>query len=370
VLKLNKGIVPNNRSSHASVIPGFGGVSFYLSFLFAILGHGFLVEHLDWSLVFSLTIIFLTGFVDDILDIPAKLKILGIVIATLVLINQGDFYISSFHGVLGIYELPGYIAVAFNLLLVLFIVNAFNLIDGIDGLSSIIGISAFSVCLIYSLRAESTVLSLISTVGLFSLLSFLPFNLSVNRKMFMGDTGSLLIGFVLSIFILHVFSQGLIVFREDGISNKQLPIIAISILFIPIFDTFRVMLVRVINRQGVFSPDRNHIHHLLIDRGLSHKTAAFCIGSFNLLTCIGVYLLATFVDFNTLLVVFSIWVILVVGLLFEINRSVRNLRVKSRVRQVLYQFYLFLKRVIRRGKRASSPAQFNKRLKIVRNFMF
>lgn len=368
VLKLNMGIAPNQRSSHQSVTPGFGGVSFYLVFVLLLMAYGFTSEGINYHLVVSLSIVFFTGFFDDLYELPPKLKIAGIIVASLVLIQQGDIFITSLHGFMGIYELPYFVAFGFNLLLILFIVNAYNLIDGIDGLSSIIGVSAFGVCLVYGLRINSFELSLLAVIGMFSLLSFLPFNFSEKKKIFMGDTGSLFIGFVLSLFIIHVFSKGMPVLLKDGISVDQTPIIALSIVFIPLFDTIRVMAVRFSQKRGIFSPDRNHIHHILIDRGLTHKTAAIIIGALNLFSCLGVYYFASKVGFVGLILGFSLWILLVWVILFELNRTPQNMRLKIKVRNSMYHIY----RLFSGALKSSRPSQidFNQKLKAVRNFMF
>jgi UDP-N-acetylmuramyl pentapeptide phosphotransferase/UDP-N-acetylglucosamine-1-phosphate transferase len=368
VLKLNMGIAPNQRSSHQNVTPGFGGVSFYLVFTLLLIAYGFTSEGINFHLVISLSIVFFTGFLDDLYELPPKLKIAGIIVASLVLIQQGDIFITSLHGFLGIYEMPYLVAFGFNLLLILFIVNAYNLIDGIDGLSSIIGVSAFGVCLVYGLRINSFELSLLAVIGMFSLLSFLPFNFSEKKKIFMGDTGSLFIGFVLSLFIIHVFSQGMPVLLQDGISVDQTPLIALSIVFIPLFDTIRVMAVRFYQKRGIFSPDRNHIHHILVDRGLTHKTSAIIIGSLNLISCLGVYYFASKFEFAGLLFGFSLWVLIVWVVLFELNKAPQNMRLKIKVRNFLYRIY----RIVWGGLKTSIPSQtvFNQKLKAVRNFMF
>jgi UDP-N-acetylmuramyl pentapeptide phosphotransferase/UDP-N-acetylglucosamine-1-phosphate transferase len=363
------GIAPNQRSSHLNVTPGFGGISFYLVFVILLLVYGVTSDSgINYHLVLSLSIVFFTGFLDDLFEIPPKLKITGIIAASLVLFDQGDIFITSLHGFLGIYEMSYFVAFGFNLLLILFILNAYNLIDGIDGLSSIIGVSAFGVCLVYGLRLNSFELSLLAVIGMFSLMSFLPFNLSEKKKIFMGDTGSLFIGFVLSLFIIHVFSQGMPVLIQDGISIDQTPFIAFSIIFIPLFDTVRVMFVRLSRKKGIFSPDRSHIHHILVDRGLTHKSSAIIIGGLNLVSCIGVYFLATKLSFTGLFIVFVFWIAMLWAILFEMNKAHQNMRFKIKIRNFLYRIYKRTKSVL--TSTVPSQVDFNQKLKAVRNFMF
>ena len=128
------------------------------------------------------------------------------------------------------------------------------------------------------------------------------------------------------------------------------------------------MIVRISQRRGVFSPDRNHIHHLIIDRGLSHKSAALIIGFLNLISCIGIYFVVVYFDFFMSLLLFSAWTLFVVWVLFEINRTPQNMRIKSRIRNGMYKYYSKGRSLI--GKEGLSQPEFNNRLRSMRNFMF
>ena len=163
------------------------------------------------------------------------------------------------------------------------IINAYNLIDGIDGLAASIGIV---ISLIYGLifvylDYPFFVLLCLSVIAM--LAAFLRYNLSKSQKIFMGDTGSLIMGFIISVFTINFLS-----FKTPDLENlpvvvENLPFIAFSILIIPLFDTFRVFAIRMFNKKSPFSPDRNHMHHILIDLGLSHFKTSLILSIANIL---------------------------------------------------------------------------------------
>jgi UDP-N-acetylmuramyl pentapeptide phosphotransferase/UDP-N-acetylglucosamine-1-phosphate transferase len=168
--------------------------------------------------------------------------------------------------------------------MMLTIINSYNLIDGIDGLASVVGIVIMVIyTTIFYLTQEYFFALLAITVNA-CLMAFLGFNLSSDKKIFMGDTGSLIVGFVISILTLKFLALNPGDYTELPFLLENAPLIAISILIVPLFDTARVFTIRIANKKGPFSPDRNHTHHVLIDYwGLSHKQASFIIGCFNLL---------------------------------------------------------------------------------------
>jgi UDP-N-acetylmuramyl pentapeptide phosphotransferase/UDP-N-acetylglucosamine-1-phosphate transferase len=186
------------------------------------------------------------------------------------------------HGFLGITEIPGWISFSLTVFLIVLIINAVNLIDGIDGLAASVGIIAslafgywfwFSGDYGYAIMAASL---------LGALLAFLPFNISDgNRKIFMGDTGSLAIGFILTVFAIR--------FNELDASGKlfhnlySTPTISIAVLIVPLFDTLRIIILRLYHRQSLFEADNRHIHHMMLQAGFSHVRTTLIISVFNLL---------------------------------------------------------------------------------------
>ena len=281
-LKLNFSDSSNSRSSHDGNVASFGGVAFFLSYVFVL----FFAKNLDSShvsltLLTSITIMFFTGLLDDLTNLSAKVKFLAQIIAVSFLMTEHDFRILSLHGFMGIYEISIYASVFGSMFFLLGLINAFNLIDGIDGLTGITGIivASFYGFMFYKLGFYFYLTISLATIA--TLLAFLRFNFSVKRKIFMGDTGSLVIGLVLGLLTFKLLSLEVDAYTSLSFNREQLPLFLISVLFVPLLDTFRVMFLRAIRGVSMFKPDRNHIHHIIVDFGLSHLRASFFIGLIN-----------------------------------------------------------------------------------------
>lgn len=276
---------PNQRSSHASKTPTLGGVSFFYTLIFAL----FFMK--SWNsfeeaiyIIPGLTILFIVGLKDDLVVISPGAKLITQVFAIAFILANPSFTIDSLNGFLNINEIPYYLYLVIAGFMMLTIINSYNLIDGIDGLASVVGIVIMVIyTTIFYLTQEYFFALLAITVNA-SLMAFLGFNLSSDKKIFMGDTGSLIVGFVISILTLKFLALNPDDYTELPFLLENAPLIAISILIVPLFDTARVFAIRIANKKGPFSPDRNHTHHVLIDYwGLTHKQASFIIGCFNLL---------------------------------------------------------------------------------------
>ncbi|GGK30701.1 hypothetical protein GCM10007962_26310 [Yeosuana aromativorans] len=186
---------------------------------------------------------------------------------------------------MGIYDIPIYVYYCVGAFVMITIINAYNLIDGIDGLAGMVGIIILIIytTIFYMTKEYFFVLLCLTLNG--CLIAFLKYNLSTtNEKIFMGDTGSLIVGFIISILTLKFLALS----KEDYDSLpfliENVPLIAISILIVPLFDTARVFTIRLANKKSPFSPDRNHTHHILVDYfKISHKKASYIIGGFNLI---------------------------------------------------------------------------------------
>jgi UDP-N-acetylmuramyl pentapeptide phosphotransferase/UDP-N-acetylglucosamine-1-phosphate transferase len=203
-----------------------------------------------------------------------------------VLINS-ELTVTHLSGFFGIGEITPTVGFILSLGFIVFVVNAFNLIDGIDGLAGSIAIVAFSVFGTYYYVNGDTFLSLIMAAMIGALASFLNWNFAdANRKMFMGDTGSLVIGFLLAVNALVIVAQQPIS-PEVSFVPRNPVIFILTILVIPVLDTLRIIVIRLSNGQKPWVADRNHMHHLLLDKGLSHKQATFCLASLQVISIIG-----------------------------------------------------------------------------------
>ncbi len=278
----------NHRSSHTAPIPAFGGISLFVVFVCAaltMLGIG--SSHSIGFVLLSAFILFMSGLKDDLMGTSARTKLLvQIGTAVLVLLNS-EFTVTHLSGFFGIGEVTPVAGFLISLGFIVFLVNAYNLIDGIDGLAGIIAIVAFSVFGVYHYVNDNLFLAVIIASMIGALVSFLTWNFAdQKRKMFMGDAGSLVIGFILAVNAL-VTIAGQPVNPEPLFVPQNAVIFILSILVIPILDTLRIIVIRLSNGQKPWVADRNHMHHLLLDKGLTHKQSTFCLASLQVIAIIG-----------------------------------------------------------------------------------
>ena len=321
---------PNNRSSHQKKTPTLGGVSFFYTLIFTL----FFLKYWDQEyeamyFIPGLTILLIIGLKDDLLVLSPYTKLAAQVCAVGFLLMNNDLIIHSLNGFLSIDEIPLYLYYPIAGFLMLTIINAYNLIDGIDGLAAIVGIVILIMytTIFYITGHYFYALLCLSLNG--SLMAFLAFNLSSTRKIFMGDTGSLIVGFIIGILTIRFLSLTPENYQDLPFLLENAPLIAISILIVPLFDTARVFTIRVTNKKSPFSPDRNHTHHILIDSfNLSHKQASFVLGGFNLVFVILMIILGS-ASANFYLVLFLILTVVALAYLFyRFDYSFANIKRK------------------------------------------
>ena len=231
------------------------------------------------------------------------------------------FEIESFHGFFGIYNIPIWLSIPLALLIMITIINAYNLVDGIDGLAasiSTVALSCFAICFFWIGR-NFLALTAVSMIG--SLLGFLIFNLSEKRKIFMGDTGSLVIGFLLAVLSIRLLAL------DEGLSqlpfnSQYVPLMMGTFILIPLFDVLRVFSIRILQGNSPFLPDRNHIHHVVIDKfKWSHRRTAFSISVFSFLIVLCTLVLIL-IGFNlNVVVVFLLAIICVLTIILNMWRK-------------------------------------------------
>ena len=272
--------VPNGRSSHDSSVPSLGGFAVFLPLSIVLL------LFVDFTQYFHLQIfivgIFIMAFVgvkDDIIDIDPLKKMMAQLAAATLLVVVGDLQLTTVHGFLGIQSIHPFIGAVLTIFVILVITNSFNLIDGIDGLASGVGVLAsltFGVWFVLIGEVQLAILSF-AVIGGFS--AFFYFNISHGKnKIFMGDTGSLILGFSLAYLTIQ-FNELNAVSQPYQIASA--PAVSFGILIVPLFDTLRVFLIRAVNGKSPFSPDKLHVHHRLLFLKDSHKKATFTILAFN-----------------------------------------------------------------------------------------
>ncbi len=279
--------LPDARKLHNRSIASLGGVGVFLGFFISILISVSFQQNPELQYFFaSAIVIFFLGLKDDILIISASKKFLGQLAATAILVHLAEVRIDSMHGFLGIDELPGMISLLLSYATIIVVINAFNLIDGVDGLAGSLGVLTTAAFGAYFFMAEMPGYALLAFSLTASLIAFLIFNYQP-AKIFMGDSGSLLLGLVNAVLVIKFITVA-------DAKAGQFPITAsvavgFSILVVPLLDTLRVFSIRIFNGRSPFAPDRNHIHHLLLDKGLTHRGVT--------LSCVGlnaVFMLAAF----------------------------------------------------------------------------
>ena len=262
---------PNARKLNKEPIPVLGGVGVFFGMMFSLAVAGYYVEgfSLHFDIIIAMLIMLYTGVGDDILNLSPRLRF-GLQIFTVSLMMFiGDMYIDNFHGLWGVYQLPWVLAVALTIVSGVGIINSINLIDGVDGLCSGYGMFATMLFGVIFMRMGDVSYSVLAFTIFGALIPFMLHNVFGKKyKMFMGDGGSLVLGFILSLFVMRVIQAGI---NTDSGSTISF---TLAILAIPVFDTLRVMSSRMLHGRSPFSPDKTHLHHMFIELGFSHVITA------------------------------------------------------------------------------------------------
>lgn len=264
---------PNERSAHAEPTPSLGGIAIFAGVICGIILWAPMQTfgHLQYVLA-ALVIVFLIGVKDDLVPMPPIQKLLGQVLAALILVYKSNAKITSLYGIMGVYELPELLSFSLSILSIVGIINAFNLIDGINGLAGSIGLLACLSLGSWFFIADQTGFAVVAFSLAGALTAFLKYNFTPAR-IFMGDTGAMLTGAVCAVLAIKFIELN----REAPVTAAfhfaSAPAIATAVLILPLFDTLRVITRRVVQGKSPFYPDRSHIHHMLLDAGLSHMQA-------------------------------------------------------------------------------------------------
>ena len=295
--------VPNQRSSHKVVIPNLGGIAIFAGFM--VSSGIWLKEGLvqDWPYLISAAVLtFFIGLKDDILIIAPWTKLGGQILAASILIIAGGIRITSLHGFFGVKEVNLIYSLLLSLFAFIVIINSFNLIDGIDGLAAGTSIVCSLTYCIWFFYAGKMEYAIISAALIGASAAFFLYNVyGTTNKIFMGDTGSQLIGLILA-FLTIKFCQ-MNIDKSTYYHIEGAPSVAFGILILPLFDTLRVIFIRLIIKTGIFSADRNHIHHRVIALGLSHKKATFIIVFFNIFFILLSFYLSFYTSIRRLLLI-------------------------------------------------------------------
>jgi UDP-GlcNAc:undecaprenyl-phosphate GlcNAc-1-phosphate transferase len=273
----------NERASHNGDTPNLGGLAVFAGFTLSIVSFSLRSDSgIIRYLLGSSIILYLIGIKDDILIIDPKKKLLGQLFAALLIVWLGELRITDFHQALGIGEVHPFISIIFTVLLIILVINGFNFIDGIDGLASGMGILIslfYGIWFILTKHITSGVFSL-SLAG--SLIAFFRYNVfSLNNRVFLGDTGSMLIGLVISVLTIQFLEFELD--APSGFKIGSAPAISFGLLIIPLTDMLKVFIIRLWNGKSPLKADRTHIHHALISIGYSHLATTIILLTVTLL---------------------------------------------------------------------------------------
>ncbi|WP_462319242.1 glycosyltransferase family 4 protein [Marinilabilia sp.] len=287
---------PGKRRIHKQKVPNLGGLGIFIGFLFTY------TLYIDWFdfkpipfIVPALLVIFSIGIKDDIMITAPMMKLLGQLLAAFIIVGFGGLRITSFHGFFGI-EPDYFTSIAISIIFVIFIVNGFNLIDGVDGLAAISGMLSTLGFMFWFYLNNDVHVTVLGAIVIGSLLAFMYYNVfSKSQKIFMGDTGSMIIGFILATLAIRFMESNAPSIRA-GLDHQMTsaPSVALGILIVPIIDTLRVFFLRLSKGNSPFVADKNHIHHRLLTLGFSHIQIALILGGVNLFFIALNYLLKDF----------------------------------------------------------------------------
>lgn len=318
---------PNERKIHKRPVPRLGGVTFFPVILFSlsvftavrlVTGNGPVsVERAEMLLceflflMGGLTLLYVLGIADDLVGVRYRKKFL-VQIVSAAMFPLSGLYINNFYGLFGIYLIPAEVGIPLTMLLVVFITNAVNLIDGIDGLASglsMVALVVFGVVFVYLQLWCYAMLAFVSVGVIIPFFSYNVFgNADMGRKIFMGDTGSLTLGFILSFFVIKYC-----MYTPDMLLMvKSSPVlISFSVLLVPCLDVVRVVMRRARNKQPLFMPDKTHIHHKFLAMGLSPRRAMVTIQLMSVCFCAFTMVAIHYVN-NTLVFVIDVatWTLL------------------------------------------------------------
>lgn len=297
---------PSGRKIHNSSISRFGGVGIFCSFMISCLLFSQITNYSEYSFILaSCMILFVLGLKDDFWGVNPSTKFGAQLITAVIMVVLADTRLTSLYGVFNIYDISYPVSISLSVLIIIFVVNAFNLIDGIDGLAAMIGVVVNVSLGLMFISMDQMSLACIAFALAGTCLGFLRFNL-VSAKIFMGDTGALLIGFISVILALKFIEL-----NKTGLYKHYdlAPSIAVALFIIPAFDTIRVFVLRILKGSSPFIGDRNHIHHRMLNAGFGHIQTTFILAAFTLLMLLLVFTLKNIDNFLMVGIIFFICII-------------------------------------------------------------
>ena len=272
-IALLKGIVdnPDARKLQKVPVPVLGGIAVFFGIVVSMTATGLFYETGSlFAILGVMAIMLYVGVMDDILSLSPSLRFVIEILVVLLLIFCNKYSLDNFHGLWGVYDIPTWLSIPLTVIAGVGILNAINLMDGVNGLSSGYCISACAIFAYAFIWADDKEAASIAVLSIGALIPFFCHNVFGKKsKMFIGDGGTLLMGTIMSTFVIGALNSNSPLASKVDPNFGMIPF-ALSVLVIPVFDTLRVMMRRIMRRRSPFSPDKTHLHHLLFDIGFSH----------------------------------------------------------------------------------------------------
>lgn len=297
---------PDRRKIHSISTPSLGGVAIFSGFILATLISLPIIELIQLKFILGgAVVIFILGVRDDISSLRAHHKLFAQLFSASLVVILADIRLTGFYGILGIDQMPEWFNIPFSVFVIIALTNAFNLIDGIDGLAGSVGIFILTFFAWFFLMDGQLAFAILSLSLVGALIAFLYFNWYPS-KIFMGDTGSMVLGFIVSAlairFINHAHGAELLSFIEFNAPVA----VCVALLILPVYDTIRVFAIRFIQGRNPLDPDRNHLHHGLLRLGMNHSQATVTLLSFNIFILVFALALNSYLQNGELLMVIMI----------------------------------------------------------------
>lgn len=274
--------LPGERKSHRLKVPTLGGIAIFAGLISSLTFWSNQSQIIELQFIInSILILFFMGIKDDLFDLVAYKKLLGQLAASTILVHYANIRLTTFYGLFSINDLSLLPSYALSIFSIIVITNSINLIDGVDCLAGMVGIVAGSVFGYWFWLVGAHQYSILSFSLVGSLLAFLWYNKSP-AKIFMGDTGSLILGLCLSILAIKFIEMNRVLPREHTYKVLSVPVVTIGVLIIPLFDLLRVFTLRILDGRSPLSADRKHLHHLLLDMGFTHLQTTSTLLIFNI----------------------------------------------------------------------------------------
>ncbi len=331
---------PDARKLQRRPTPVMGGLAVFFGLLIGMCASQLITKDYMFIYLAAMSIMLYTGTIDDILDLSPRLRFaieIAVVVLLMVVTNHS---VNNFFGLWGVYSIPYWCAVPLTIVAAVGIINAINLIDGVNGLSTGFCVMACSLFAILFVLSDNIPMAIIAMSAAGAIIPFFLHNVfGYNTRMFIGDGGALVMGIIMSIFIMNILCTNSL---SSELADKNIGLIpfCLAVLSVPVFDTLRVMSMRIIRGTSPFNADKTHLHHLFIDLGFSHIGTTFSILSLNtfvVLCWLAAYLLGASVDVQLYVVLF--FSILITFVFYRFTRV--QIRKNTKVYKILHSISKF-----------------------------